>query len=387
MCCHASAALFLALLLAVAPAVAEDAGFRTPLFNSQDLAGWHVTDCDVAVEDGALVLKSGNGLVRTDHRYGDFVLELEWRARKAADWDSGIYFRAELPADRQKRPWPARYQCNLLSGQEGNVNNLSGASSAGLVKPGEWNQFKLTCIGSHAELELNGQPAWSADGVEAPAGYIGLQAEVDKGGEFEFRNIVVTELDHRALFNGQDLAGWEGGDGDAAASWQAEDGTLACTGAAGCSWLRSQEEYGDFNLRLEYQLPEAGNSGIFVRVPLNGAHREKDIVPPPAGVEVQLLDDPAERWKDAQDYQRSASIYAVAAASPHVTRPAGEWNSLEIDCRGLRYRIVHNGIVVVEADGDSHPELKNRQERGYLGLQNYNLPVHFRNLRIGPSLE
>src|SRR5688572_16984358 len=71
-----------ALALLAAPLPAADEGYATTLFNGSDLAGWHVTDCEAAVEDGSLVLKSGNGLVRSDHRYGDFVLELDWRARK-----------------------------------------------------------------------------------------------------------------------------------------------------------------------------------------------------------------------------------------------------------------------------------------------------------------
>lgn len=194
-----------ALVLLAAPLPAADEGYATTLFNGSDLAGWHVTDCEAAVEDGSLVLKSGNGLVRADHRYGDFVLELDWRARKAEAWDSGIFFRSELPADRAKRPWPVRYQCNLAQGKEGNVGGLAGAESSGLIKVGEWNHFKLTVVGDRAALEMNGQPAWEVSGLEVATGYIGLQAEVPSGGEFEFRDIRIVELTHRSLFNGQDL--------------------------------------------------------------------------------------------------------------------------------------------------------------------------------------
>jgi hypothetical protein len=76
---------------------------------------------------------------------------------------------------------------------EGNVD-LQGATSTGLVKPGEWNHFKLTVVGTKAEMVINGQPAWKADGLEVPEGYISLQAEVPGGGEFLFRNIRITEL-------------------------------------------------------------------------------------------------------------------------------------------------------------------------------------------------
>jgi hypothetical protein len=359
-------------------------GFTMSLFNGQDLAGWHVTDCEAVVEEGAIVLASGNGLVRTDHRYGDFVLELDWRARSAEKWDSGIYFRSELPADRKKRPWPTRYQANLAQGKEGNVNGLPSAESTGLVKPGEWNHFKLTAIGSRATLEINGQPAWEADGLEPADGYIGLQAEVPLGGQFEFKDIVVTELAHRPLFNGQDLSGWEGADTDAAACWRVEEGLLVCTGEEG-PWLRSAQEHGDFNLRLEYRLKPGGNSGIYLRVPANGAHRGREIDGEgPCGVEVQLLDDASDRYADIADYQFCGSVYAIAPAREHVSRSAGEWNTIEIDCRGTDYRVVHNGIVVVDARAEEFAELANRQTSGFLGLQNHSEHVWFRNLRLGP---
>ena len=114
-------------------------------------------------------------------------MEIDWKALKPKDYDSGIYFRyTKVP--RPKRPWPLRYQANMLEGQEGNVDGIEGAVSKGLIKKG-WNKFKLTVIGGKAELEINGKPAWKADGIEDPKGYIGLQAEVPKGGQFMFRNI------------------------------------------------------------------------------------------------------------------------------------------------------------------------------------------------------
>src|SRR6185436_1233112 len=158
------ALLFFCSSLAVADDV-KPAGFRTSLFNGKDLAGWHVTGCKVAVEDGNLVILEGDGFVRTDHRYTDFVLELDWKARRAEKYDSGIYFRAELP--EAGKPWPKQYQINLLQGGEGNCIGVKEATSKGLIKPGDWNHFKLTVIGDRAEMEINGKPAWKVEnGIE-----------------------------------------------------------------------------------------------------------------------------------------------------------------------------------------------------------------------------
>ncbi|MEX2118146.1 MAG: DUF1080 domain-containing protein [Pirellulales bacterium] len=376
--------LVIAVLIAVPAAEGQEAdGFRAALFNGENLDGWHVTGCEAAVADRLLVLQSGNGLVRTDHEYGDFVLELDWRAEKDADWDSGIFFRAALP--EKGRPWPTRYQVNLLAGQEGNVKGLEGAQSTGLVKPGQWNHFKLKVVGSQAELEINGQPAWKASGVEPASGYLGLQAEVDKGGRFQFKNLVVTELRHRSLFNGRDLSGWSGGGGEASACWKVADGLLECTGEKG-PWLRSQREHGDFNLRLQYRLKTGGNSGVFVRVPEDGAHQGREMAGGgPSGVEVQILDDASGRYREIQPYQFAGSIYAIAPAEHHVSRLPGRWNTLEIDCRGTHYRIVHNGVVLVDADAERFPELANRELSGFLGLQNHSEQVWFRDLRVATS--
>ena len=97
----------------------------------------------------------------------------------------------ELP--QGKRPWPKRYQANLLKGQEGNVGGIKEATSTGLVKPaGEWNHFRLSVIGTKVALKINGKNAYEADGIETPKGYICLQAEIPGGGQFRFRNIRIA---------------------------------------------------------------------------------------------------------------------------------------------------------------------------------------------------
>lgn len=178
--------------LCIFAALACGADKPVSLFNSKDLTGWQVLSCEAEVRDGCLFLKDGNGMVQTERQYGDFILELEWKALKVDKWDSGVYFRYEsIPA---KRPWPANYQANLRKGQEGNVGGLKGAESTGLVKEGDWNHMRLTVRGTTAAMELNGKPAWKADGLKVLRGYIGLQSEVPGGGQYLFRNLRITEL-------------------------------------------------------------------------------------------------------------------------------------------------------------------------------------------------
>lgn len=166
---------------------------RVSLFNGKDLQGWTVSGCEAGVDNGDMLIKSGNGLVQTERKYADFVLEFEWKALAADNWDSGVYFRYdEVP---EGKPWPARYQVNLRKGMEGNVEGIEGAASEGMIKQGDWNAFRLTVKGNALDLQINGKQAWKAEGLSGPeSGFIALQAEVPNGGQFRFRNVYITEV-------------------------------------------------------------------------------------------------------------------------------------------------------------------------------------------------
>src|SRR5689334_22204851 len=97
--------------------------------------------------------------------------------------------------------------------------------------------------------------------------------------------LAALEPAYRPLFDGQTLSGWEGAGQPAEKCWKAEDGMIVCTGEKGGPWLRSKEQFDDFNLRLEYKLKPGGNSGVFIRVPESGVHHGDG-----AGIEVQVLD-------------------------------------------------------------------------------------------------
>jgi hypothetical protein len=383
--CLCFAASLAALLSAFPADSAEPLAekFECPLFDGRSLDGWTAENgCEAAVERELLVLKAGDGWLRSDRTYADFSMHVEWRALKAADYDAGIYVRTLAGG----KPFPSvGYQVNLLDGKEGNIGNLSGAASSGLIRRGDWNTFDITVIGETVTLSINGQRAYEVGGLKQSSGYIGLQCEVPKGGRFEFRNLRVTELGFRSLFNGKDLSGWEGAGDNAAKCWQARDGLIECTGAPG-PWLRSSQEYGDFNLRLDYQVSPEGNSGVYVRVPADGNHHRENDEAPPAGFEVQILDDAAPKYSELKDYQFSASVYDIAGANPRNSRSAGQWNTLEINARGQHIEVAHNGVNVVYIMEDDFPLIRLRQTKGFLGLQNHSTLVKFRNLRIGPPL-
>lgn len=174
--------------------VASLAGAAEPvtLFDGKTLRGWDVIGCEAVVQEGAILLKSGNGLVQAKKRYKDFVFEYEWKALDPKMWDSGVYFRYDtVPPGR---PWPPRYQVNLRKGMEGNIDGFANGKNTVAVKRGEWNRFELTVKGSTASLKVNGKPSWSVDGITPAEGLLAIQAEVPHGGQFLFRNIRIREL-------------------------------------------------------------------------------------------------------------------------------------------------------------------------------------------------
>jgi hypothetical protein len=190
--CVAAWVLLSPQVVSAGEAKAAQPGRRVALFDGKNLDAWDVLKCEAVIDNGDILIKAGNGLVQTKKKYRNYVFEYEWKPLKDDKWDSGVYFRYDSVPEN--KPWPPRYQANLLKGDEGNVGGLPGAKSKGLVKNGEWNSFKLTVRGSTAEMEINGQPAWKATGLDGPENsFIALQAEVPNGGQNRFRNIYITE--------------------------------------------------------------------------------------------------------------------------------------------------------------------------------------------------
>ncbi len=169
------------------------------------------------------------------------------------------------------------------------------------------------------------------------------------------------------LFNGKDLTGWHV---MGTPAWKVEDGVLVCTGEGG-GWLRSDKQYENFVLRLEFRISKGGNSGIFIRSALEGN-------PAFTGMEIQILDD---HGREPAPYTTGA-IYDAVAPKKNMSKPAGEWNFVEIICSGPWVVVAMNGEEIVRVNMDEHPKLKDRLRKGYIGLQNHGSRVEFRNIRI-----
>lgn len=181
------------------------------------------------------------------------------------------------------------------------------------------------------------------------------------------------------LLDGKTLAGWKVHSEKEAKpdEWTVADGVLKAK--AGNSWLATEKEYGDYVLRLDWRVPENGNSGVFIRTPdlKPGQHPHID------GIEIQVLDDNGPQYRGKlEPYQFSGSIYGAVPAKDSGYKGAGEWNRFEITCQGEKISVVMNGNQVAEADVAKMDTLSKRPRRGYIGLQNHGSGVEYRNIEL-----
>ncbi|MBI5863354.1 MAG: DUF1080 domain-containing protein [Planctomycetes bacterium] len=149
--------------------------------------------------------------------------------------------------------------------------------------------------------------------------------------------------------------------------------------------LITTREFGDCTVKLDCMLPSGGNSGVY----LMGRY------------EVQLFDSHG-RPDDKLRHSDLGGIYSVSAPAKNAAKPAGEWQTLEIQFRAPRFdehgkkvenarivSVVLNGVRVqsdVELKGPTGGELPGGEKaRGPLMLQGDHSPVAFRNITIQPQ--
>ena len=182
------------------------------------------------------------------------------------------------------------------------------------------------------------------------------------------------------LFNGKNLEGWTGSvDG-----YTAEDGAIVCIPKKGGN-LFTEKEFSDFHLKFEFKLPAGGNNGLGIRCPIIKGTAAY------AGIELQVLDNTAEQYKNLKPYQYHGSIYGIVPAKRGHLKPVGDWNSQEVIANGRYIKVILNGTVIVDAnideastpktmDGKPHPGVK--RASGHIAFLGHGSAVAFRKLQI-----
>lgn len=197
------------------------------------------------------------------------------------------------------------------------------------------------------------------------------------------------------LFNGTDFSGWHNFKRDGVRpGWQVKDGALVCVDPHNAGDLVSPDKFGAFELQLEYNISEGGNSGIMFHVSDAGDAAWA------SGPEFQLEDN-----AKASDPQRCGWLYGLyqppddpKTGKPlDATKPAGQWNHVRLLVTPEKCVHEINGVKYFEyvlASADFNQRVARskfgkmplfaKSGTGYIALQGDHGQIAFRNIKIRP---
>ena len=201
-----------------------------------------------------------------------------------------------------------------------------------------------------------------------------------------------------SLFDGTSLNGWHSfGETTAGSAWHADSGTIHLHSAEvkanknSGGDLVTSDSFQNFDLKLEWKISLAGNSGILIYVQDDKPTYKETYH---TGPEMQVLDD--ERHEDRKKpSHRAGSLYDMIQATPGAVKPAGEWNQVEIISNNGNLDFYLNGVHVVKTTmwDDSWKKMvagskfKEWPEfgtfrTGHIALQDHGNDVWYRNIMI-----
>ncbi len=199
----------------------------------------------------------------------------------------------------------------------------------------------------------------------------------------------------KLLFNGKDFSGWHNFKREGVRpGWKIEDGALVCADPHNAGDIVSPEKYDWFELQLDYNISEAGNSGIMYHVTEQGGAVWA------TGPEFQLEDN-----VKAADHIRCGWLYALyeppidpqTGKTLDATKPVGEWNHVRLvispekcihEINGVKYFEYVLGSEdfkerVAKSKFASMPNFA-KSNIGYIALQGDHGRVEFRNIKVRP---
>jgi hypothetical protein len=203
----------------------------------------------------------------------------------------------------------------------------------------------------------------------------------------------------KLLFDGKTKTGWHvfnnKTDGSA---WKVVDGILYLDPKAkgpkgqGGGDIVTEEAFENFHLKLDWKIDSAGNSGVIIQAQEDTTYR----YPWLTGPEIQIVDNNAHPDAKIQKH-RASDLYDLISASPETSKPAGEWNRMEIMQNNGRLEISLNGTKVLSATqwddnwtklvaGSKFKSMNDfgKFRKGKIALQDHGDRVWFRNIMIKP---
>jgi hypothetical protein len=192
----------------------------------------------------------------------------------------------------------------------------------------------------------------------------------------------------RTLFDGTSMDQWRSfTDMNVPSGWSIVDGAI--TKQRGTPDIMTKDQFGDFELELEWKIGRAGNSGIFYRAITEGSRIYW------SGPEYQLLDN-IEASDNRTPLTRAGAAYGLYPAPDGHVKPVGEWNKTRIIAKGGHVEHWLNDFKLLEYELWS-PEWKAKvaatkfkdwpiygmAKRGHIGIQGDHAGLlAIRNVRI-----
>lgn len=185
------------------------------------------------------------------------------------------------------------------------------------------------------------------------------------------------------LFNGKDFTGWRWETDTEGVPleevWSIEDGVIKCSGRPAGYIRTNKEDYENYKLTLQWRWPgKAGNNGVLVHTTKPNA-----LGVWPKSLEVQLgSGDAGDFWVigteiDVENEASRKEDRRHKNLTDDSEKPLGEWNEMEIVCRGDEVVVKVNGELVNHATNSS-------VTKGAISLQSEGTPIEYRNVKLTP---
>ncbi len=445
-------AILLAMTMILCSSPARAQGTWRPLFDGKTLDGWHQCNgsapftVDAGTIVGRTVVESPNSFLCTKEAFGDFILEYE--VKLEASMNSGVQVRSiadpsvkggrvhgyQVEIDPSDRAWTGGIYDEARRGW---LHTLEGQDVAlKAFKLGDWNTCRVEAIGPSLRTWVNGVPVANILDDLTPKGIIALQVhsigeDASKAGQaVRFRNLRILTQDlekHRTpdradtpqfnsivntlsdrerrdgwrlLWDGKTTAGWRGAKLETfpKGGWEIADGVLSVKESGGAESadggdIVTLDQYGDFELSVEFRIAKGANSGIkyFVDTTLNKGAGSA------IGCEYQILDDVEHPDAKAgiKGNRTLAGLYDLIPPVAVRVNGVGEWNRARIVVKGRHVEHWLNGFRTVEYERGTQMwrALVNTSKyvvwpafgeapKGHILLQDHGNRVSFRSIKV-----
>ncbi len=409
------------VLLSVVPAAAyaqqecTEKGFIS-IFNGKDLTGWDYDKRCWSVENGVIVgqvtkdisLEHNTFCIWQGGEPEDFILKLSFRIDSG---NSGIQYRSKVVGEWVVAGYQAEIDNTLgdvgemyeeklrkhlvprcgefavlnKTGEKiikGEVANIEWLKKVEYYKPNQWNEFTIVARGNHIMQFINGFQTTELvdnDTRRMNKGILALQIHKCDAMKVEFKDIMLKELnekygDAEVLFNTENLDGWTYSGDDQKNVWSVRDGVI-CDSGNPPGYMRTEKQFTNFILHLQYRHLARGNSGVLTRI--NGPDKLW-----PRAIEAQggyghvgdiiAMDKfPMTTAKQRRSGKRTKKMHESNE------REIGQWNDYEITLNGKDLQIRVNRLLQnCATDCEEIP--------GAVGLQSENGRMEFRNITLTP---